>query len=322
MASRLPPLGALQAFVAVARHLSFSKAAGELHVTPAAITHQVHNLERNLGTRLLQRNTRYVTLTRTGEACLPELVQALEMLRSAVSNARAVTDRTVLNVSVAPAFASKLLLPRLPEFSELHPDIDIRVSATTQLVDLTDGDTDLAIRFGPGKYKGTYVERLLAESVIPMCAPSLLSKGNGIQAPADLQHHKLIHDLSIVAPEVQPDWRTWLVRAGAAGVDPTRGLRFSLADLALQAAINGFGVVLGRKTLARHDLKSKRLVLPFELELPVSFSYFVVIPTSRFKDQTVGKFRDWLMSTASEVDGPGGARPVQTRLPERKSRRP
>src|SRR5579871_4994299 len=133
MGASLPPLGALQAFVAVARHLSFSKAAEELHVTPAAITHQVHNLEHNLGTRLLQRSTRYVTLTQTGEACLPELVQALEMLRSAVENARVASDRAVLNVSVSPAFASKLLLPRLPEFSELHADIDIRLSATAQL---------------------------------------------------------------------------------------------------------------------------------------------------------------------------------------------
>ena len=300
MGSSLPPLGALQAFVAVARHLSFSKAAEELHVTPAAITHQVHNLESNLGTRLLQRNTRYVTLTPTGESCLPELVQALELLRAAVENARAVSDRAVVNISVAPAFASKLLLPRLPEFSELHNDIDIRVSATTQLVDLSDGDTDLAIRFGPGKYRGAYVERLLPESVVPMCAPALLSKGNGLLDPGDLRHYKLIHDVSIVTPEVQPDWRAWLAKAGATGVDPARGLRFSLADLALQAAINGFGVVLGRKTLARDDLRNGRLALPFALELPVSFSYFVVIPTSKFRDRAVGKFRDWLMSIAAE----------------------
>jgi LysR family glycine cleavage system transcriptional activator len=300
MGSSLPPLGALQAFVAVARHLSFSKAAEELHVTPAAITHQVHNLEHNLGTRLLQRNTRYVTLTQTGEACLPELVQALEMLKSAVKNARVTTDRAVLNVSVSPAFASKLLLPRLPEFSERHADIDIRVSASAQLADLSNGDTDLAIRFGPGKYRGAYVERMLPESVAPMCAPALLSKANGIKVAGDLRSHKLIHDVSIVTPEVQPDWRAWLAKAGANGIDPARGLRFSLADLALQAAINGFGVVLGRKTLARDDLRDGRLALPFELELPVSFSYFVVIPTSKFKDQAVGKFRDWLMAIAAE----------------------
>ncbi len=302
MRSSLPPLSALRAFVAVARHLSFTKAARELHVTPAAITHQIHALEEDLGVRLFHRNRRYVTLTRTAETCLPEIAQAFEMLKSAVGNARSANDRAVLTVSVAPAFASKVLLPRLIEFSELHPDIDIRVSATTQLADLSDGDTDVAIRYGPGKYKGAYAERMLSESVTPMCAPTLLAKGNGLRTPGDLRHHKLIHDLSIVTPNLQPDWRAWLMKAGVKGVEPSRGLRFSLADLALQAAINGFGVVLGRKTLAYDDIKQKRLALPFDLDLPANFSYFVVIPASKFKNRAVGEFRDWLMAVAAKME--------------------
>jgi LysR family glycine cleavage system transcriptional activator len=308
--------------MAVARHLSFSKAAKELHVTPAAITHQIHALEHNLGAQLFHRNRRYVTLTRTAETCLPELIQAFEMLRCAVSNARAVTERAVLNVSASPAFASKLLLPRLTEFSELHPDIDIRVTATAQLVDLGDGDTDLAIRFGMGRYKGAHVERLLPEHVVPMCAPQLLAKGNGITVPNDLRHYRLIHDLSVATPEIQPDWGTWLLHAGAKDVDPARGLRFTLADLALQAAINGFGVVLGRKTLARDDIDSGRLLLPLALELPVSFAYFIVIPTNKVKNRPVGQFRDWLMSMATRMESPVGNRPPQARHPgQRRHRR-
>ena len=307
--------------MAVARHLSFSKAARELHVTPAAVTHQIHALEQNLGARLFHRNRRYVTLTRTAEACLSDLVAAFEMLNAAVAKARSDKERAALNVSVSPAFASKLLLPRLTEFSELHPDIDIRVTATAQLVDLGDGETDLAIRFGMGKYKGAFVEKLLPEKVVPMCAPELLARGNGIAVPNDLRHFKLIHDLSVVMPEMQPDWRTWLLKAGAKGVDPARGLRFTLADLAIQAAINGFGVVLGRKTLARDDINDGRLLLPFELELPVSFSYFVVIPTNKTRNQAVGQFRDWLMSIASRMESSAAARPLQGRQQGQKRQR-
>jgi len=321
MPSPLPPLGILRAFIAVARHLSFSKAAKELHVTPAAVTHQIHALERNLGAALFRRNRRYVVLTRTAEACLPDLVEAIERLSSVVANARTDTGRVVLNVSVSPAFASKLLLPRLTEFSEACPDFDIRLTATAQLVDLGDGDTDLAIRFGAGKYKGAFVEKLLSEHVAPMCAPQLIAKGTGITEPGDLRHYRLIHDLSVATPEVQPDWRTWLLRAGAKGVDPNRGLRFTLADLALQAAINGFGVVLGRKTLARDDLDSGRLILPLELELPVDFSYFILIPTNKLKNRAVGQFRDWLKRIASQLEAPAGKRPVHARYAKRKKLR-
>lgn len=322
MFSSLPPLGSLRAFIAVARHLSFSKAAAELHVTPAAVTHQIHSLERDLGTSLFRRNRRFVELTPAAEACLPELIETLEKLSLVVSDARARTNREVLNVSVSPAFASKLLLPRLTDFYERHPEIDIRVSATAQLVNLGDGHTDLAIRFGAGKYNGTFVEKLLPESVAPMCAPRLASTGHKLDTADALRHHRLIHDLSVATPEVQPDWRSWFVKAGTKGVDTERGLRFTLADLALQAAINGFGVVLGRKTLARDDLASGRLVQILDLEMPVLFSYFVVIPTGKLKNPSVGHFRDWLMRMASMEEAAIGVHSVgrktkrQARLPK------
>jgi LysR family glycine cleavage system transcriptional activator len=304
MRSSLPHLTSLRAFVSVARHLSFSKAAKELHVTPAAITHQIHSLERDLGAPLFYRNRKYVTLTRMAEACLPELSQAFDLMKLAVANARAATDRSVLNVSVGPAFASKVLLPRLTEFSECYPDIDIRVSASTQLADLSDGATDLAIRYGAGKYKGAYSERILVESVAPMCAPSLGEKNGGLRDPTDLRNCKLIHDLSIATPGAQPDWQTWLRKAGVPEIETDRGLRFSLADLALQAAINGFGVVLGRTTLAYDDLQNRRLIMPFKLELKAKFSYFVVIPERKRKDKAVGRFREWLMDVAASLQSP------------------
>src|SRR5262249_39757378 len=156
-----------------------------------------------------------------------------------------------------------------------------------QLADLTDGATDLAIRYGAGKYRGAHAERMLPESVTPMCAPGLAEKNDGLKSPAGLRNCKLIHDLSVSTPGAQPDWSTWLGKAGVPDVEAGPGLRFSLADLALQAAINGFGVVLGRTTLAHDDIQSRRLVAPFALELPAKFSYFVVNPQRKKSDKAV-----------------------------------
>jgi LysR family transcriptional regulator, glycine cleavage system transcriptional activator len=142
---------------------------------------------------------------------------------------------------------------------------------------------------------------MLLESVTPMCAPGLVDKNDGLKSPADLRGYKLIHDLSIPTPGAQPDWRAWLIKAGVPEIETGPALRFSLADLALQAAINGFGVVLGRTTLAHEDLQSRRLVRPFALELSTQFSYFVVIPQRKRKDKAVARFRDWLMDVASQL---------------------
>lgn len=300
MPRQLPPFSALRTFLVVASHLNFSKAAEELHVTPAAVTHQIKALEEYVGVQLLSRTKRRVMLTEAGEACLPDLREGFDLLTAAMSKVHREKKRRVLTVSVAPAFASKWLIPRLDNFAATNPGIDVRVSATTRLVDLSDEKTDLAIRFGQGRHERVHVERLLSESMAPMCAPDLLDCEHPICAPNDLRHHRLIHDISVPAANSRPNWKIWLDLAGVRGIDPFRGLRCTLADLALQAAINGSGVVLGRVTLARDDIEAGRLVLPFNLSVPTDYGYFILIPKSKIRQQNVIMFRDWLLSIAQD----------------------
>lgn len=298
MPRQLPPLNALRAFLAVANHLNFSRAAAELNVTPAAVSHQVKGLEEYVGTRLLNRTKRRVLLTEAGDACLPELREAFGLLSSAMSKVHPEKKGRMVTVSVAPAFASKWLMPRLESFTAAHPEIDVRVAATASLADLDDGNTDIAIRFGRGDVEGVHVERLFSESMAPMCAPELLKGEHRIRAPADLRRHQLIHDVSVPAASARPTWKTWFDLAGVAGEDPSRGLRFTLADLALQAAINGAGVVLGRVTLARDDIATGRLALPFKLAIPMDYGYFVLTAQMKMKHPGVALFRDWLLANA------------------------
>ena len=300
MPRQLPPLNSLRAFLAVASHLNFSKAAAELNVTPAAVSHQIKGLEEYVGTRLLSRTKRRVLLTEAGDACLPELREAFGLLNSAMSKVHPERKGAMITVSVAPAFASKWLMPRLETFVAAYPEIDVRVAATASLADLNDGTTDIAIRFGRGKVDGAHVERLLSESMAPLCAPGLLKGEHPIRAPGDLRHHQLIHDVSVPAANARPSWKTWFDLAGISGGDASRGLRFTLADLALQAAINGAGVVLGRLTLARDDIEARRLVLPFKLAIPMDYGYFVLTSRPKMKEPSVVLFRDWLLANARE----------------------
>jgi LysR family glycine cleavage system transcriptional activator len=299
MPGQLPPFSALRTFLVVARHLNFSRAAAELNVTPAAVTHQIKALEAHVGVELLSRTKRRVLLTQAGEACLPQLREGFDLLHAAMARVRLEKRRTTLTVSVAPAFASKWLMPRLERFTAEHPTIDVRVSATTSLVDLADGNTDLAIRYGRGNVDGVHVELLLRESMAPMCAPELLKGEHGIRTPDDLRHHQLIHDVSVTTSPDGPSWKTWFGLAGVSGANSSRGLRCTLADLALQAAINRAGVVLGRVTLARDDLDARRLVMPFRLAIPADYSYFLLIANPKLRQEPIARFRDWLLEEAS-----------------------
>ena len=286
---QLPPLKALRAFVAVARALSFSRAAKELHVTPGAITHQIKVLEKYLGVELLSRDKRSVSLTQAGSACLPDLEAGFRSLTLGIERLNSHANR--LTISVAPSFASAWLMPRLEHFSRAHPDIDVRVLATSDLTDFRDGQTDIAIRFGLGNYEGVHVERLVSETMAPMCAPSLHAK-HPILHPADLRKHHLIHDIS--TSTVSPDWNTWLQLAGVIDADAQRGSRFTLAQLALQSAINGYGVVLGRVTLARDYLNSGALMMPFNLQLPVNYAYYLVTPRLKHQRAEAIAFQNWI----------------------------
>src|SRR6516165_7480885 len=177
MSGHLPPLSALRAFETAARHMSFSKAADELHVTPAAVSHQIHALEQDLGVRLFHRMNRSIALTASAQVLLPGLSEAFAGIHSSVRRLRAHNDTGTLTVTASPSFAAKWLVLRLHRFQERCPDVDVRISATDEVVDLSKGDFDLAIRYGTGRYPGLEVELLLQNEVFPACSPHLLETG-------------------------------------------------------------------------------------------------------------------------------------------------
>ncbi|MBL8835387.1 MAG: transcriptional regulator GcvA [Alphaproteobacteria bacterium] len=318
--NRLPPLNALRAFVAAAKHLSFSKAATELHVTPAAVSQQVKQLEDQLGCMLFKRTSRTLLLTDEGQACLPGLAEAFEKLGEALGQIQLVGSSGVLAVSVAPSFASKWLVPRLDGFQSAHPEIDVRVSASNQVVDFSADDFDCAIRYGSGNYPGLVVQKLLTEAVVPVCSPALLEGPNALGAPAALRHHTLLHDDSPDLDPSCPDWRMWLKAAGVEGIDAARGLRFNQSSLVLEAALSGRGVALAKERLASADLTAGRLVKPFGAGRPVDFAYWFVCPPPKTALSKVTLFRDWLCGQASAAAAETVPEPAQAKVTPLKRR--
>lgn len=302
---RLPPLGALRTFEVVARHLSLARAADELCVTPAAVSHQIRTLEEHLGVPLFRRSGRNIFLTDAGQACLPGIRDGFERLTSAVNQIDSFGQAGILTVSVAPSFAVKWLVPRLDRFQDQQPGIDIRVSASNQLADFATDDVDLAIRYGSGRYPGLVVERLLPEAIFPVCSPDLLDR---IKTPADLQNQVLLHDDSPDDDQSCPTWQMWFRAAGLGDAASKSGLRFTQSSLVLEAAIHGKGIALAKATLAESDLASGRLVRLFGDATPLDFAYYIVGPERKVALPKVTAFIEWLRA---EVTPPVAAEAVQ-----------
>jgi LysR family transcriptional regulator, glycine cleavage system transcriptional activator len=303
MKDRLPPLSALRAFEAAARHMSFSKAAEELFVTPAAISHQIHALEADLGVRLFQRLNRSIELTAAARVLLPGLSEGFAAIRASVKRLHTHTDTGSLTVTASPSFAAKWLVLRLHRFQARWREIDVRISATDDVVDLTKGDFDVAIRYGTGNYPGLEVELLFTNEVFPACSPQLLTAGPPLRTPNDLRHHALIHDLTVERDPLVPTWPMWLKAAGVKDASATGGLSFNNMSLALDAAIAGHGVVLAYSTIAAADLAAGRLVRLFSLALPAQFAYYIVTAPGALERPKVRAFRDWLREEAGEERG-------------------
>ncbi|HEX3536224.1 MAG TPA: transcriptional regulator GcvA [Stellaceae bacterium] len=294
----MPPLSALRAFEAAARLQSFSRAADELNVTPAAISHQIHALEGDLGVKLFHRLNRAVELTPSARVLLPGLSEAFAGIQASVRRLRAHNDTGTLTVTASPSLAAKWLVPRLHRFQERHPAIDVRISASDDVVDLSKGDFDLAIRYGTGRYPGLHVETLLQNEVFPACSPRLLGAGPPLRTPDDLAHHALIHDQAVDRDPLAPTWAMWLKAAGVTCVPPASGLSFSAGYLALDAAISGHGVVLAYSSIAADDIAAGRLVRLFSLSLPDLFAYYIVTAPGALERAKVKAFRDWLREEA------------------------
>ncbi|GAA0417230.1 transcriptional regulator GcvA [Cocleimonas flava] len=307
--SHLPPLTALRTFEAVARLKSFTKAANELYVTRAAVSHQIKNLEDYLGFQLIHRQTRSIALTPAAEAALPKLREGFNNLSDAVHLMSSHQTNENLTVWMAPSFASKWLVPRLHSFSLKYPEIDMQISGTTGLVDAEDGNVsmeeifrannvDVAIRFGSGNYPGCAVDKLFSVKAIPMCSPDLLNNPDKpLKTPEDLKFHTLLHDNTDY--KGRPEWKPWLKHAGVTGVKVDRGLRFNHVSLAMDAAIDGQGVLMGIEMLARSDIEAGRLCQPFDLSLPLERSYYVIRPESMDSNRhAVDAFIEWILEEA------------------------
>lgn len=289
----LPPLNALRMFEVAGRHLSFTRAAEELHVTQAAVSQQIKHLEEQLGVRLFRRQHRRLLLTEEGQIYLPAVREALRQIGQATDQLLARHKSGVLTVSVLPSFASKWLVPRLHKFRDRYPDVDVRVSAFEWLVDFSRDEVDLAIRYGRGKWSGLRADPLLSEEVFPVCSPRLLDGPHPLKHPSDLKHHTLLHD--DYSPE---DWSIWLSAAGVHDVDPSRGLSFSHTSIMLEAAESGQGVALGRTPLVADDLARGRLIKPFGFALPAEYAYYIVGPMETADWPKIAAFREWLLEEA------------------------
>lgn len=302
MSRHLPPLNALKAFEAAGRHLSFTRAAEELNVTPAAISHQVKALEDFLGVPLFRRLVRGLLLTDAGQRFLPGIAAGFDGLAGAVNDLRGIEESGVLTVSVMHSLASRWLVPRLDRFHDVHPEIDLLVSSTVRLVDFARDNIDVAIRYGLGKWPGLRADLLRAEELFPVCSPALLDKGHRLRTVDDLRHFTLIHDRSwsAISFDDYPDWSTWLTAAGGQGIDAGRGLSLTPSELVIQAAIEGQGVALGRSFLVESALADGRLVRPFAQAVPVAYAYYVVCPEAAADRSKVAAFRDWVIDEATQ----------------------
>ena len=295
---RLPPLNALRAFEAAARHLNFSRAADELAVTPGAVSQQIQNLEDYVGASLFKRTPKGLLLTDAAQTALPALREAFDRLAEAASMLTAAVDGRRLTVSVAPSFAAKWLVPRLGRFEALHPSVDVWISAGIELVDFASGEIDIAIRYGGGRYPAMEVVRLMQETVIAVASPELLA-AQPLNQLEDLAGHVLLHDGSPDADESCPDWTMWLAARGVRGVDGSRGPRFNQSSLVIEAAVGGRGVALAKRALAQADLDAGRLVAPFQIATAVDFAYYLVHPKAKGRLPQVKAFIHWLIAEAA-----------------------
>lgn len=291
----LPSLNGLRAFEAAARLLSFTQAAAELNVTQTAISHQIRRLEDQLGLKLFVRQNRTLALTREAQDYLPSVRSAFDDLRRASERLRRTDREGRLTVSTTASLATKWLVSRVAAFQDAHPGMEVRITTSTGLVDFRREEVDLAVRYGRGHWPGLRAHWLMAERLFPVCAPGLLSGLEPLRAPADLARHTLLHTTAY-----RDDWGLWLTAAGLPhSIAARRGLTFDLGFMAIQAAVEGLGVALGRLHLVEADIAAGRLMAPFDTELPQDAGYYVVAPEATADDPKIALFRNWLIRSAT-----------------------
>ena len=302
MASRLPPLNALRAFEASARQLSFTRAAEELFVTQAAVSHQIKSLEEHLGIKLFMRKNRSLLLSEEGQSYYLDIKDIFNSIAEATERLLARGAKGSITVSTQASFAIQWLVPRLSAFNALHPDIDVRIKAVDQAENSLTEDVDVAIYYGRGSWPNIHADKLHTEYLIPVCSPLLLQENapNGkppLLSLDDLQHHTLLHDTS------RKGWKRWFRQVGVKAVNVNHGPIFSHSAMVVQAALYGQGVALAYSVLAKPDIDSGRLICPFNDVLVSKNAYFVVCRETQKEVGKIEAFRSWLLDmVAAEQD--------------------
>lgn len=300
----VPGTRALRTLEAAGRHLNFTRAADELGLTPAAVSHQIKEIEDQLGVVLFTRTSRSIRLTEAGAALCDASADALDTLNRAVSRARKLTRGTaLLKVTLDAQFASKWLMRRVDGFRKLHPDIELRFDISYDVRDFDLDDVDVGIRFGTGKYPGLAADRLFDNMIIPVCSPALLASGPPLRVPRDLFNHTLVHIEWSQQGVTWPNWRMWMAAAGVDDFDDSRSIVFTTSSDAVQAAIDGSVVALADFAMVANDLSEGRLVRPFDLGIRVSreFAYFLVYPKGVADDPRIAAFRQWILDEAEKT---------------------
>jgi LysR family glycine cleavage system transcriptional activator len=294
---RLPPLNALRAFEAAARHLSFTCAAQELCVSQGAISRHIRLLEDSLGVMLFERRHRQVVLTREGEGYRGAIQAAFEGIDAATTSIRPETQSDTLNIRLLPTFAMRWLVPRLAHFRAENPSVAVRINTAHDHGDLNREDIEAAVEYGNPPRHDHVVERLFGEFLVPVCSPT---PANGLSPPRDpreIRHHVLLHSLH------RPDfWRQWLERAGVRGISVAGGLRFENSGLCYQAAVDGLGIAIAHVAFVREDLVRGRLVIPFHLPMQNETGYYLVYPQRKRRHAKFRAFRDFLLKEAAETE--------------------
>ncbi|NWB63767.1 transcriptional regulator GcvA, partial [Pseudomonas sp. F1002] len=293
-------LNALRAFEASARHQSFSAAAVELNVTPAAVGQLVRTLEDWLGSPLFVRGSSgraRLVPTEAAERALPDIRAGFDRLALGMERLSEGSISGVLTVAVSPAFAAKWLLPRIDRFQAVCPETDVRLDTNLKPVDFVAQRIDIGVRYGTGRWPGLTAEKLMDEEVYPVCSPQLLREHRRLQKPSDLAQEMLIHDLSMDSHSGFPSWETWMQKAGSKDTLSLRGMQINNSAAVLQAAVEGHGVALARSVMAHDDLASGRLVRLFpDISVASELAYYVVYRPECASLPKLATFRDWLLA--------------------------
>jgi len=294
MARRLPPLNSLKSFEAAGRLLSFTRAAQELNVTQAAVSHQIKVIEEYLGVPLFIRSPRKLVLTEQGRALLPEVIEAFDKVSNAISTLRQEPSNKMVSVRLAPSFAAKWLSPRLKYFWLQYPEIDLCLYHAHPAVDFDREEIDIAVTYGKGDWPGVVAEPILSLDFSPVCTPAFMSNDKPLSDINNLRYYTLLHDASYEC------WADWLKLANKEEINANKGTIIDDTNVLIQAAVDGQGVALGSKTFVQELLDSGKLIKPFDITLVNDFAYYIVCPEAHLKNPSVRAFKDWLLELIDE----------------------